>query len=85
MVVPNQAALGKNKWPIGRRQVPEEPSDDFFRVTQAIDGCRVDTIDSAVNRSLHRLYGCRIILGTPAECPAVLAMLNSNALASHFT
>src|ERR1700674_2931427 len=66
--IPAQAALGKDVRP---RTAPvlQRAGDDFLGVSETIDGCRVDPVDSEFERAVNGGNGVVVVLRSPGELP----------------
>jgi hypothetical protein len=67
--VPAQAALGKDVRPRTRPAL-ERPSDDFLRVSQAIDGGRIDPVDAKFERAVNGGDRVIVVLRSPGKSPS---------------
>jgi len=56
MLVPDQAALRKNKGPLRLRQGMNNPPYDFLRMTEAVHCGRINPIDSKVDSMSDCLF-----------------------------
>src|SRR6202051_2407768 len=66
---PAQAALGKD---VGPRTAPvlQRAADDFLRVSQTVDGGRVNPVDAEFERAVNGGNGVVVVLRSPGELPA---------------
>lgn len=71
--VPDHAVLREHVRPIGFGQVGEGAGDDLFRVAEAVDGGRVDPVDTALDGVTNGGDRVGVILRAPAERPVTAA------------
>src|SRR5712691_6788823 len=69
LLVPTQNAFGEN---VGTRATPflQRARDDLFRVAYAVDGGRVDPIDTQFQRAMNGGDGIGVVLWSPSKFPA---------------
>jgi hypothetical protein len=68
--VPNDTGLGEHVRSLVGRDLPKRAADDLLGVTEAVDRCGVDPVDSAFDGRPSRRLGKGVVLRTPGVDPA---------------
>src|SRR4029077_17040560 len=71
--IPCQAALGEEQRALRCGKFAEEFANDFFRMSQSVDGSRVDPVDAQIQGMAHGRNGIGVVLRPPAEGPSATA------------
>src|SRR2546422_11624041 len=66
-LVPHEAGLGEDVWPVVERDVAQRAGDDLLRVAEAVHGRRVDPIDAPLDGLTDHRDRRRVRLGGPSE------------------
>src|SRR6185437_15872219 len=72
-LVPDEAGLGEDVWPVLARDVAQRAGDDLLGVTEPIHRGRVDPVDAALDSVSDRGDRGRVVLVAPREGPAATA------------